>query len=156
MKVALVLLILVGVGFVVMTYTKSGIDEGFELPFGPGASALARLAAADKVMSVQEITLFPEWQAVPAAERAKIIDTDTKLFVPVMSQGTLVAVILLGPQPERPYSQEEVDLLRAVANQAAIKASCRVRTYLTCAQYKLSSCTQCAIAAWRTLPSPRT
>ena len=102
------------------TTAAVGIDEGFELPFGPGASALARLAAADKVMSVQEITLFPEWQAVPAAERAKIVDADTKLFVPVMSQGTLVAVILLGPQPERPYSQEEVDLLRAVANQAAI------------------------------------
>ncbi|MCH7705259.1 MAG: hypothetical protein IIB61_09105 [Planctomycetes bacterium] len=30
MKVALVLLILVGVGFVVMKYTKSGIDEGFD------------------------------------------------------------------------------------------------------------------------------
>lgn len=101
------------------TAAAVGVDVEFELPFGADASVLARLAAADKVMSAEEVSLFPEWQAVPDEERAKIVDANTKLFVPVMSQGSLVAVIVLGTQPERPYSQEEIDLLRTVANQAA-------------------------------------
>ena len=93
-----------------ITAAAVGTDETFELPFGAGASALARLAATDKVMSAEEVSLFPEWQVMSDSERAKIVGAGTKLFVPVMSQGVLVATILLGRQPERPYSQEEIDL----------------------------------------------
>jgi GAF domain-containing protein len=98
---------------------STGTDETFELSFEDGASAVGRLAANGKVQSLQEVSLFPEWQSVPDAERSRFEDAAARLFVPIMSKAELTGVLVLGRRAGRAYSQEELDLLRTVANQAA-------------------------------------
>jgi PAS domain S-box-containing protein len=102
-----------------ITTAAAGTDVAFELPYGGGASALARLETHAKVQSADELSLFPEWEMVTAAERTKLTASQAHLFVPVLSQSVLIAVLVLGRREGRGYVQEELDLLRAVANQAA-------------------------------------
>jgi PAS domain S-box-containing protein len=101
------------------TTAVSGTDVTFELPYGEGSSVLGRLETNARVQTAAELTLFPEWEAVAEVERERFTDALTRIFVPVLSQGTLTAVLVLGKREGRGYVQEELDLLRAVANQAS-------------------------------------
>lgn len=101
------------------TVASVGVEEGFELPYVPGGSVLGRLEAHGKVHTADEVSLLPEWQAVPANERRKLDVAEVRLFVPVMSLGDMTGLMLVGRRTGRSYGQEEIDMLRAVANQAA-------------------------------------
>ena len=98
----------------------SGIDLSLSVPFAAGSAAFARLARLERVMFAEELSLLPEWQALSKATRDALEKANFRLYVPVISRGELAGVLLLG-QRERGgrYSQEDVDLLQAVANQAA-------------------------------------
>ena len=98
----------------------SGIDFSLSVPFAAGSAAFARLARHGRVMFAEEIALFPEWQALSLSTRNALEKAHFRIYVPVIFRGELAGVLLLG-QRERGgrYSQEDVDLLQAVANQAA-------------------------------------
>ena len=98
----------------------SGIDLSLSVPFAAGSAAFARLAREERVMFAHEIALFPEWQALSQTTRDALEKADFRLYVPVISRGDLAGVLLLGQREQGArYSQEDVDLLQAVANQAA-------------------------------------
>ena len=101
------------------TAAAIGTEERFSLPYESGASAIGRLSSQDRVATAEEVSLFPEWQVMPERDRAPFEAAEAKLFVPIKSQSELVGVLVLGPRESGVYSQEEMDLLRTAANQAA-------------------------------------
>lgn len=97
-----------------------GTEEWFQFPYNDRDTVLGRLAREDKVFLAEEVSLFPEWQAIRAEERAKIEATKVSLYVPVKSKGELTALLILGPKVRgNSYGQQDIDLLQAVAHQAA-------------------------------------
>ena len=98
----------------------SGIDLSLSVPFAAGSAAFARLARLERVMFAQEMALFPEWQALSQSTRDALQKANFRLYVPVVSRGELAGLLLLGQREGGArYSQEDVDLLQAVANRAA-------------------------------------
>ncbi|MEE8517867.1 MAG: histidine kinase N-terminal 7TM domain-containing protein, partial [Dehalococcoidia bacterium] len=87
-----------------VTVASEGMDETFELPYSEENSALSRLGRLDRVASAQEVSLFPEWQAISETERAKLESTRARLFVPVKSKGQLAGVLVLGPRAHGAYT----------------------------------------------------
>ena len=99
--------------------SSAGAGHGLRLPFGP-ETALHRLARFDRVVGWQEASLFPEWGAIPVTDRTRLEEADVRLFVPVKVKDELVGVLVLGPKSAgRSYTQQDLDFLQAVANQAA-------------------------------------
>ena len=101
------------------TVSAIGTKERFELPYEAGKSALGRLEEQDGPTSFDNVSLYPEWQAVPGRERARFETADVRILVPVKTKDQLTGVLVLGTRDRGRYSQEETDLLRTVAAQAA-------------------------------------
>lgn len=73
----------------------------------------------------------PEWlRALPENEQKWLIDSDTRLMVPVVSAaGDLLGVISLGEKlSELPFSREELRLLEAIANSIGLAVEFRSRS----------------------------
>lgn len=99
--------------------SSAGADQGIRLPFG-AETALDRLAGFDRVLGWQEASLFPEWGAIPISQRTTMEEAGVRLFVPMKVKDELVGVLILGQKSAgRSYTQQDLDFLQAVANQAA-------------------------------------
>ena len=109
-----------GRGNTLQSAVTAGIDETFQLSYRTRSAALDRLAREDRVVSVEEARLFPEWEGLPLQEKEKFDVTDVQLFVPLKSKAELSGLLIVGPKPGgKGFTQEDIDLLQTVARQAS-------------------------------------
>ncbi|GEM_PF-1460990 len=97
-----------------------GTDLPFQVTVGQGNLLMDRIAREDRVLTGFEATAFPEWQVLLPGEKALLERADVRLYVPVKIKGKLTGLLLLGPRANQgSYHQEDLDMLKAVANQTA-------------------------------------
>lgn len=102
-----------------VNYVQRGISTGnCELSYYPGGliDLLARTGKAQPLYTVNldEIHL-------PEPEKKLIRESNIVLAVPMFKKEKLVGVLFMGSKlSEKPFSQEDIDLLTTVANQAGI------------------------------------
>ncbi len=102
------------------TVMQKGIS-GSDCDFQKGPRSLVALLECTRSPQVfynlrhdQELDLKDE-------DKQKILNTGIVLAIPMFSPDRLIGILHLGPKgSERPYSEEDIDLLQTVANQAAI------------------------------------
>ena len=98
----------------------SGSDLPLYFPMTAGSTPFTRLARLGRVMFAGEMALLPEWQSLIQPTREALEEAEVEVYVPVITRTELAGVLLLGPREHaRRYTQEDVDLLQAVAKQAA-------------------------------------
>lgn len=81
---------------------------------------LQRLAKEDRACLTEEMFAWSEWQYAPGMVRADVLDLDIKVLLPLSQRGEMTGLLLLGSKnSRRRYTLEELDLLVAVARNAA-------------------------------------
>lgn len=102
-----------------VNYVQRGITKGHcELSNHPGGliDLMTRTGKAQPLYSVSLAELN-----VPDVEKNMIRDSNIVLTVPMFKKEKLVGVLFMGPKlSEKPFSQEDIDLLTTLANQAGI------------------------------------
>jgi len=79
------------------------------------------LATKGKALRRELIDINPQFKGLWETERTDIKAPCTALFCPVRSKGNLIGILAVGKkQSDSPYSDEEVDLLMTIANEAAV------------------------------------
>lgn len=102
-----------------VNYVQRGIASGnCELPFRDGG-LIDLLAKTGKAQPLYTVNLNEMY--LPEDEKKMIRECNIVLAVPMFKKEKLVGVLFMGPKlSEKPFSQEDVDLLTTVANQAGI------------------------------------
>ncbi len=79
------------------------------------------LAKRKAAVTREELIDLPQFEALSARAREEINHTNARLFVPLVAQGTLVGILILGPKRAGiPYDPDERRTLTTLANQIAI------------------------------------
>ncbi|MBI2287644.1 MAG: GAF domain-containing protein [Chloroflexi bacterium] len=79
------------------------------------------LASDGKSLRRESIGTIPQLKGLWAVERLALDSLELELCCPIRSKGNLVGILALGKkQSDSTYSDEEIDLLMAMANEAAI------------------------------------
>jgi signal transduction histidine kinase len=91
----------------------------FELP--AGGTALMWFTRPGAVLQPWQMSVDPVLQAMSAAEREALEGLGAGLILPMASKGTLTGLLILGPRLVGPgYRKEDIEFLRATADQAAV------------------------------------
>lgn len=73
-----------------------------------------------RILPERNLAIFPEFQAVWAREREETHLAGVKIFVPLLNNGKLVAVLAVSERRDgKPYAVEDIDLLEFIAAQVA-------------------------------------
>ena len=79
------------------------------------------LTTEGKVLKRELIDINPQFKGLWEAERAALEALGVELLYPIRSRGNLIGILAVGKkQPDSSYSQEEIDLLMTMANEAAV------------------------------------
>jgi GAF domain-containing protein len=84
----------------------------------PGRSIMGRVYAEARTVHVPDTQLEPE--LAEASRTIKQTGARTALAVPVMSEGTVMAAVIVARLSVRPFNEREIQLVETFANQAAI------------------------------------
>jgi sigma-B regulation protein RsbU (phosphoserine phosphatase) len=95
--------------------------HGSELPFQKGPRSLASHMEVTRSPRVFYNLRYEKEPDLNPEEKVKILNSGIVLSVPMFSRDRLIGILHLGPKAsEKPYSEDDIDLLQTVANQAAI------------------------------------
>jgi diguanylate cyclase (GGDEF)-like protein len=73
-----------------------------------------------RILPERNLAIFPEFQSIWDAEREETQLAGVEIFVPLMNDGKLVAVLAVSERADgRPYGVEDIDLLEFVTAQVA-------------------------------------
>jgi signal transduction histidine kinase len=87
------------------------------------------LERSDQPLPAEDFGLWPQLKAMWAEERRDLDQLHAELFVPVLSQKSLVAILALGPREGKErFSIDDLNTLSTLGNQIAI-ASANARLY---------------------------
>ena len=92
-------------------------------PFTLRASSpiVAWLESHHGVLTQQDLQTEPEFLSLSGAERSMLADFKSELMIPLKSSGELAGILVLSKKrSEEPYSDEDLSLLNAAANQTAM------------------------------------
>jgi len=79
------------------------------------------LATEGKALRRELIDIIPQFKSLWEAERVVFKAPGVELLCPIRSKGKLIGILAVGKkQSDSPYSDEEVDLLMTIANEAAV------------------------------------
>ncbi|MFC2034304.1 histidine kinase N-terminal 7TM domain-containing protein [Chloroflexota bacterium] len=79
------------------------------------------LANEGKVLRQEMIDVIPQFKGLWEVERVAIDALGVEMFCPIRSKGKLIGILALGQkQSDTSFSDEEADLLMAMANEAAV------------------------------------
>jgi signal transduction histidine kinase len=85
------------------------------------SSIVRWLAREGKALKREQIDILPQFKGLWEVERVALNALEVQLFCPIKSRGDLIGIIGLGEkQSDTPYSDEEIDLLMTMANEAAV------------------------------------
>ena len=87
-------------------------------PFAPGRGTLTgRVALESRAVQITDVTSDPEYTLTETATLGKI---RTQLGVPLVREGSQIGVMIVSRQRVEPFTERQVDLVRAFADQAVI------------------------------------
>ena len=79
------------------------------------------LTTEGKALKRELIDIIPQFKGLWEAERVVFKAPGVELLCPIRSKGKLIGILAVGKkQSDSPYSDEEVDLLMTIANEAAV------------------------------------
>jgi len=79
------------------------------------------LATEGKALKRELVDIIPQFKGLWEAERVAFKAPGVELLCPIRSKGNLIGILAVGEkQSDSPYSDEEVDLLMTMANEAAV------------------------------------
>ncbi|MDH4270085.1 MAG: sensor domain-containing diguanylate cyclase, partial [Dehalococcoidia bacterium] len=78
------------------------------------------LERENRILPERNLAIFPEFQSIWGQEREETQLAGVKIFVPLMNNGKLVAVLTVSERRDgKPYGVEDIDLLEFIAAQVA-------------------------------------
>jgi signal transduction histidine kinase len=97
-------------------------EQPFEkLKFHGDSPIVTWLNNKDKALRCEIIDMIPQLKAMWEIERIALDALGVKLLCPIKSKGKLISILALGKkQSDSSYSDEEIDLLATMANEAAV------------------------------------
>jgi len=96
-------------------------EPPMRLRIASGSVIVTWLATEGRMLSRELIDIIPLFKGLWEVERVALNNSGVELLCPIRSKGKLTGILALGKkQAGTPYSQEEVDLLMTVANEAAV------------------------------------
>jgi len=102
------------------TILEKGIS-GWKVDFPKTEHSLVELLERTRSPQVLYNLRYDRELDLSDKDKEKIIEAGIVLVVPMFSRDRLIGILHLAPkQSEKPYSEEDIDLLQTVANQAAI------------------------------------
>lgn len=104
------------------TCVTEGMYQGSPALQLPGSSPIATwLRHHESILTAEDLRTLPEFLALSTPEWAHLEDFPVQLLIPLKNKEKLVGVLLLcRKQSKEPYSEEDLDLIRAAANQTAL------------------------------------
>ncbi|MFQ5874251.1 MAG: GAF domain-containing protein [Dehalococcoidia bacterium] len=82
---------------------------------------VAWLHSHDDVLRREDLETSPEFLALPGHDQAQLEEFRVQLLIPLKHREELIGILALaGKRSEEPYSEEDMGLLRAAANQTAM------------------------------------
>ena len=101
---------------------QAGKEEPFtDLEFTNDNPIVSWLAREGKALQMKLIDTVPQLKGLWEAERVVLNGLGVELLCPIRSKGNLIGILALGKkQSGSSYSDEEVDLLMTMANEAAV------------------------------------
>ncbi len=98
----------------------SAEDSRGKLRIKKESPVLQWLRREGQLLPVRYLSVMPEFQALWRQERDDVRSAQIELFLPVANRGEIVAVLAAGARAGgRPYSVEELELMRVVASRVA-------------------------------------
>ena len=78
------------------------------------------LRQKDKILTDRELATLPEFQSMWQEEKEQIQSANVEMFLPLINNGELVAVLAIGnKQHNKLYTVEDIDLMKSVAARVA-------------------------------------
>lgn len=94
-------------------------DNGFQLSFD--SPVLTWLQKESQPLTIKQIDTIPQFKGLWESEKESLNSSELELFCPLKSHGKLVGILGLSKkQNGRLYTQEDMELVTSVANQAGI------------------------------------
>ncbi len=95
-------------------------DDGSRLVLKHDSPLLSWLRRETQLLSARYLDILPEFQGLWTQEREDVRTAGVAIFLPVANHGEVVAVLAAGGKAGgRPYSVEDLDLMRAVTSRVA-------------------------------------
>lgn len=104
-------------------FTRQVSDEesSAKLKFSYDSAIISWLEREGTALRREMINLIPQLKGLWEVERIALSTLGIELLCPIRSKGTLIGILSLGEkQSESPYSDDEIDLLMTMANEAAM------------------------------------
>lgn len=103
-------------------FTQTTKEEpAIRLRLSADSPIVAWLSSEGRVLRRELIDTIPKLKGLWEWERSALNTLEIELLCPIMSKGNLIGILILGKkQSEVAYSDEEVDLIMTMANEAAI------------------------------------
>ncbi len=73
-----------------------------------------------KLLMSETLAMLPEFRSLWQKEREELEANEIDLFVPLISRGRLIGILMLDKKPSGRYSLEDFNLLEDVSNQVAV------------------------------------
>jgi len=73
-----------------------------------------------KLLMSETLAMLPEFHSLWQKERDELETNEIELFVPLISRGRLIGILILDKKPSGRYSLEDFNLLEDVSNQVAV------------------------------------
>jgi signal transduction histidine kinase len=103
------------------TYPKVKDKSSDELRFNLDNPIVAWLEKATSLLDLKQIDSIPQFKGLWQTERENLVASDLELLCPIKSRGKLIGILALGRKRSRTlYSQEDIELVMSLANQAGI------------------------------------
>jgi len=103
------------------TYPKVKDKSSDELRFNLDNPIVAWLEKATSLLDLKQIDSIPQFKGLWQTERENLVASDLELLCPIKSRGKLIGILALGRKRSRSlYSQEDIELVMSLANQAGI------------------------------------
>lgn len=103
------------------TYPKVKAKSKDEPRFNLDNPIVAWLEKATSPLNLKQIDSIPQFKGLWQTEREKLAASNLELFYPIKSRGKLIGILALGKKQSKAlYSQEDIELVMSLANQAGI------------------------------------
>ena len=100
---------------------QRGLEKNVHIVFRDNHPIVQWLSQNKRVLKQELVDMMPQFKAIWADERRDLEILNADLFVPLMTQETLIGILVLGPKKAGiSYSPDEILLLSTLANQTAI------------------------------------
>ncbi|MFQ5933244.1 MAG: ATP-binding protein, partial [Dehalococcoidia bacterium] len=101
--------------------TEGNSKDSRPFKFRAKSPAVVWLRSHDDVLRQEDLKTFPAFLPLSAQEQTQLEKYQIQLLIPMKHQEELVGILVLSrKRSEEPYSEEDLDLLRAIANQTAM------------------------------------